>query len=364
MTTRVLQVLGRSAGGIARHVATVTAVLDGHPDLEIDIAGPSDLPVRMPKRVIPLEIPDGVAGHGRPVRELQELIKTGNYQVVHAHGLRAAIDASRAARKSPAKVIVTVHNLVRPEVSGKIKATVQKPAEKLVVRLADRILAVSREIARDLTGWAAKDLAMKIEVLHLGVGPPPRPTRSAAQVRNELGITEADPLVVTASRLSEQKAVHVMLRAIAETEATLAVLGQGPLEEGLKELTAELGLGRRVHFLGFRDDIADFISAADVFCLSSVWEGVPLAAMEAVQLGTTVVATDVGGTGELIEDGVSGRLVPPNDVSALAAALNDVLSSAEERRRYLEKARESLATNFDVTRMLERLRELYEESSR
>ena len=318
----------------------------------------------MPKRVIPLEIPSGIAGHGRPIRELEELIKSGDYHVVHAHGLRAGIDAARAARKSPATVIVTVHNLVRPEVAGKLKATVQKPAEKLVVRLADKILAVSRDIARDLSGWATKDLAVKIEVMHLGIGSPRPVSRSAEQVRRELRLREGDPLVVTASRLSEQKALHVMLEAVARTDATLAILGQGPLEGSLKELAGTLGVSERTHFLGFRHDVSDFVAAADAFCLSSVWEGVPLAAMEAVQLGTAVVATDVGGTGELIQDGISGRLVPPNDPGALAAALTDVLTSPEERVRYVAAARASLAANFDTTRMLERLRELYEEAAR
>ena len=364
MTTRVLQVLGRSAGGIARHVASITAMLDGDRGLEVDIAGPGDLPVRMPKPVIPLEIPNGVVGHSRPIRELEELIKSGGYHVVHAHGLRAGIDAARAARKSSATVVVTVHNLVRPEVAGKLKATVQKPAEKLVVRLADRILAVSREIARDLTAWASKDLVMKIEVMHLGVGAVRSPSRSAADVRARLGLGPDQPLVVTASRLSEQKALHVMIEAIGQTKATLVILGEGPLEAELKELTAELDLGERVHFLGFRNDIADLIAAADVFCLSSVWEGVPLAAMEAVQLGTAVVATDVGGTGELIQDRVSGRLVPPNDPAGLAAALNEVLVSPEDRVRYAEAAKQSLATEFDTTRMLERLREIYDEAAR
>ena len=363
MTVRVLQVLGQSAGGIARHVAGITAALDGTSGIEIDIAGPPDLPVRMPKPVFPLEIPEGVAGHGKPIRVVQELVASGDYQVIHAHGLRAGIVAGRAARKS-STVIVTVHNLVRPEVSGKLKATVQKPAERLVVRLADKVLAVSRDIARDLTAWGPKGVGLKIEVMHLGIGSAPQAWRSSAQVRSDLGLDGDDPLVVTASRLSEQKALHVMLEAVARTEATLAILGTGPLEASLKELADSLGIGDRVHFLGFRDDVAAFIAAADVFCLSSVWEGVPLAAMEAVQLGTAVVATDVGGTGELIEDGVSGRLVRPNDPAALADALTEVLSSAADRERYVAEARRSLADNFDTTRMLDRLRELYQEAAK
>jgi len=363
MTARVLQVMAQSAGGIARHVAGITAGLDGD-GFDIDVAGPRDLSVAMPKPVIPLEIPAGLVGHGSPTRELARLIEAGGYDVVHAHGLRAGIDAARAAGKTRATAIVTVHNLVRPEVVGKLKAAIQKPAERLVVRLSDRILAVSRDIAAELSTSVSNDLAMKIEVLHLGIGEAPIPARSAHAVRSELGLAEGEPLVVTASRLSEQKALHVMIEAVAGTRAALAILGRGPLEGALRDLVATLGLERRVRFLGFRDDVSDFIAAADLFCLSSVWEGVPLAAMEAVQLGTPVVATDVGGTGELIEDRVSGRLVPANDARALRDTLNEVLSSERDRGRYVEAARDSLAARFSTVGMLARLRELYGSGTR
>lgn len=358
--TKVLQVLGRSAGGIARHVAEITQALDGRAGIEIDIAGPAGLPIPMPKPIIEIDIPDGPFGHRRSIRDLRSVID-GGYSVVHAHGLRAGIDAAMAAKHDAATVVVTVHNLVKPEVSGRLKALAYKPAERLVVNLADRILAVSRDIADELSANASDDGVMKIEVLHLGVHATRGASRSPASVREELGLSPESPLVVTASRLSEQKAVHVMVDAIARTGATLVVLGQGPSEVGLRARAASLGLSDRVRFLGFRDDVADFIAAADVFCLSSVWEGVPLAIMEAVQLGTAVVATDVGGTGELIEDGVSGRLVPPGDPEVLGAALSETLAAPDRRRIYAAAARKTLNAEFDTSRMLERLGELYAE---
>ena len=353
--TRVLQVLGRSAGGIARHVAEITAALDGVDDLSIDIAGPRGLPVPMPKDVIELEIPDGPLGHRRARSNLRAILDAVRPEVVHAHGLRAGIDSAIAAKGSSVYVVVTVHNLVRPEVSGRLKAVAFKPAERLVVSRADRVLAVSRDIADALSSGRSD----KIEVLHLGVEPGKRPQRSPGEVRQELGFKPDDRVIVTASRLSSQKALDVMLQAMVHVEAALVVAGEGPLERELRELTDDLGVGDRVVFLGFRSDVADLIAAADVFCLSSVWEGVPLAAMEAVQLGIPVVATDVGGTGELITDRVSGRLVRPRDATALAAALRDVLADEDARRVYVASARATLASEFSTERMLERLRAIY-----
>jgi glycosyltransferase involved in cell wall biosynthesis len=181
-----------------------------------------------------------------------------------------------------------------------------------------------------------------------------------------LGLSSDQALIVTASRLAPQKAVHVMLHALAllSTPSVLAVLGVGPLEEELRALVAWLRLEDRIRWLGFRDDIADHLAAADVFCLSSVWEGVPLAAMEAIQLGTPVVATAVGGMPELIVDRHSGRLVEPGVPRAIADALHEVLTDDDVRKTYVENARVDLETNFSTERMIARLREVYVGSAR
>jgi glycosyltransferase involved in cell wall biosynthesis len=179
-------------------------------------------------------------------------------------------------------------------------------------------------------------------------------------------MNEHDALIVTASRLAPQKAVDVMLHAFAllTMPAVLAIFGIGPLEHELKELAARLELTDRVRWLGFKADIADHLAAADAFCLSSIWEGVPLAAMEAVQLGTPIVATAVGGLPELISDGRSGRLVEARNPRALADALREVLTDPERAGYYAGNAREDLELNFSTERMIERLRTAYREPPR
>jgi glycosyltransferase involved in cell wall biosynthesis len=350
--TRVLQVLGRSAGGIARHVAQITEALDRSDGLEVDIAGPPDLPVSMPKEMHHVAIPNGPRGHRRPTRELRALIERGRYDVVHAHGLRAGIDSGRAARRTGATSLVTVHNLVRAEIAG-ARAPLYRLAERLAVRLNDHTFAVSKDIAQHLERG--------VEVMHLGAGPPPEIRASRADLRARLGVASDEALIVTASRLAPQKALHVLLHALAlmSTPSVLAVLGVGPLEAELRALAERLHLDGRVRWLGFRDDIADHLAAADVFCLSSVWEGVPLAAMEAIQLGTPVVATAVGGMPELVTDGRSGRLVEPGVPRAIADALREVLTDDDARKSYVENARADLDANFSTERMLARLREVY-----
>lgn len=358
MRARVLQVLGHSAGGIARHVAQVVEALDGSDGLTIDVACPPDLPIQMPKPAHELVIPAGLGGHLRAIRALRSIVSDGGYTMVHAHGLRAGIDSAWATR-GRAPSITTVHNLVRAEIAGK-RAVVDRWAEPLVVRFSDRTLAVSEEIAGRLR-QAAPSRADKIEVLYLGIGAAPAVHKTREEVRAELGLTDDRHVAVAVARLAPQKALPVLFDAIGATKepVTLAVLGEGPLEAELRSYVARQHPSEDIRFLGFRSDVADVVAAADVFCLSSIWEGVPLAAQEAILLGTPVVSTDVGGMSELIVDRRSGRLVPAGDATALAAAIAEVCLSGEVRAGYVEQARLDLAERFSTDRMLARLRQLY-----
>lgn len=364
---RILEVLGRSAGGIARHVARVVEGLDGRDGLRIEVAGPADLPVPMAVPVLEVVIPDGpVRGHPGAIRRLRAIVRRGGYDLVHAHGLRAGIDAALAVRGRPGSgdagppVIVSVHNLIRPDIVGGGRALVYRRAEELAVRLSDRTLAPSVEIAEHLRA-TVPGAAGKIEVLHLGVGAPPEKLRPASEVRQGLGVTDGGRLVVATARLSRQKALDVMVEAVAKLpdEVVLAIIGDGPLEGELRDLAARLGVAGRVVFLGWQDEVAGYVAAADVFCLSSTWEAVALAVQEAVSLGTPVVTTDVGGMSELITDRISGRLVPPGDPAALASALADVLDSPEEAASYASAARARLERDFSTEGMLDRLRRAY-----
>ncbi|HEY7875209.1 MAG TPA: glycosyltransferase family 4 protein [Actinomycetota bacterium] len=362
---RVLLVLGRSAGGIARHVAQVTELLDGRSGLAIDIAGPRDLPIPMPKQPIEVHIPSGpIVGHRAAVARLRSIVADGGYELVHAHGLRASIDAGLAGRRLRVPVLSTVHNLVRPEIAGRMKAPLYRRAEGLAVRVTGKTFAVSEEIARHLRARVPSQ-AEKVEVLYLGIGDAPAVRRGRDEVRAELGLDPATPLVVTAARLAAQKALHVMVAAVARcrTDPVLAIVGEGPLRAELESLAAGVAPGR-VRLLGWRDDVADFVAAADAFCLSSVWEGVPLAAQEAILLGTPVVATRVGGMPELVADGESGRLVPGGDADALALSLDEVVSDADLAHAYAGKANALLAARFSTSAMAARLEAAYLTSAR
>jgi glycosyltransferase involved in cell wall biosynthesis len=357
---KVLEVLGRSAGGIAGHVSDITEGLQDRKDLAISIAAPPDLAVRMPTEIVPVLIPDGPWGHRLAACHLHRIILDGHYDIVHSHGLRAAIDSARAARRTPARPIATIHNLVLPEISGNVRAALYRRAEPLAVRWNAHLFAPSADIARRLQ-TAAPGRAQRVEVLHLGVSPPSRPPRDRGVVRAELGLKPTDQLLVTVARLAAQKALDVLLGVVAllPEHVHLAIVGSGPEEAKLRTLAADLGLSPRVSFLGYRSEPQDQVAAADIFCLTSVWEACSLAAQEAMLLGVPVVTTAVGGMPELVEDRVSGRLVGAGDERAFAAVVAELLTSPEERHRLAESAALYRAQHFSRARMLERLERAY-----
>ncbi len=138
------------------------------------------------------------------------------------------------------------------------------------------------------------------------------------------------------------------------------VAGDGPEHARLAALATSLGLDGTVDFLGRRTDVPDVLSALDVSVSSSDFEGTPLALMESMDAGVPVVATRVGGSPDLIEDGVQGLLVPPRDPEALAAAIAGLLADPDLAREMGRRGRERRRSEFDIDVAAERFGELYE----
>jgi glycosyltransferase involved in cell wall biosynthesis len=366
---RILHVLPRSRGGIGKHVAQVASALGLRDDTSVGVGRPPEsvlgTVVHPGVAMLEVRIPEGLsAGHLQGALDIRRLVRAHDYQVVHAHGLRASLDAAIGVAGLGIPMVMTVHNLIRREIVGRRRASLYRRAERLAVRRATRTLAASRQIADHLSAFAPK--GREIEVLYVPA-PPPQVTRNRTLTRADLGVDDVAPLIVTAARLAPQKALDVMLEAVSFLDkAHLVVIGEGPLRTVLENRAGVLGISERVRFLGFRDDVGNILAAADAFCLSSVWEAVALAAQEAVLLEVPVVSTNAGGMNELIEDGVSGRLVPVGDAKALAVALEEVLeegTGTAYAARALAAYRERFSPDATVNRLIEIYRELAGEQS-
>jgi glycosyltransferase involved in cell wall biosynthesis len=221
------------------------------------------------------------------------------------------------------------------------------------LRRARRLVVPSRYLAEIAAEWGLD--RSRIEVLTNPAPPPidvePMPLEPGT--------------FVFVGRLTEQKALPVALAAIAEVDgARLALVGDGPERASLERRVSELGLGERVKFLGSlsRDEALRYLAGARAALLSSAWENLPHAAVEALAVGTPVVSTSVGGVPEVVHDGENGLLVPPNDVAALAAALRAMLTDDDLRSRLAAGAQPSVAAIGRAT-IYERLERILREAA-
>jgi glycosyltransferase involved in cell wall biosynthesis len=183
--------------------------------------------------------------------------------------------------------------------------------------------------------------------------------------RAALGLEAGVPLIGIVATLRSWKGHRYLLEAIAamaNKDARLAIVGDGPQRTALEARAAELGLAARVRFTGNQDDVAPWMQAFDVFCLPSYAnEGVPQALMQAMACGLPVVTTPVGSIDEIVADGDSGLMVPPEDAERLREALERLLADASLREALARRAAETARARFGEARMVERMVAVFRE---
>lgn len=205
----------------------------------------------------------------------------------------------------------------------------------------------------------------KIVVIPNGVDLPEIQPNQAALTRKEAVLDEDAFLILTAGRLWAEKGHIHLVRAMPEVvravpKVVLALAGEGVLRPELEAEARKLKVEDHLRFLGVRRDVLNWMAAADLFILPSNSEGMPNALLEAMGLGLPVIATRVGGVPEIIQDGETGCLVPPQDPSALAVAIIALLRSPRERRRLGQNAQEMIRREYQMEKMCERYKALLE----
>jgi len=278
--------------------------------------------------------------------------------ILHAHNLAPLVYGGIAAhllRPRP-RIIYSEHNQI-------YRATpFQKSKFWWYANLADEIVAVSHDLKRTLQDKIR--VRPPVVTVHNGIDGG-RFTSIDSQVRQELGIGDDEFVVGTAVVLSEQKGITYMLQAarlVADEDPSVrfVLAGDGPLREELVAEAKSLGLGDRVLFPGYRRDVPELITAYDVYALSSLWEGLPLALLEALAIGRPIVATTVGGNPEVVEDGVNGFLVPPRNPEKLAARILDLKRDDELVARIRSANRERFESEFSLPCMVKNHAALFE----
>ena len=365
---RVLRLITRlNIGGPARQALALTRLLRPEHDTVLGAGTPtasegeltdSDVPVHR----LPLVRPLRPATDARAVPAVRRLIRQHQAELVHSHMAKAGTVGRLAAatvRPRP-RTVHTYHGHVldgyfRPAVERAFVAT-----ERALAHLTDVIVAISPEIRDSLLelGIGKPDqyrvipLGFDLEAHRAVTGP-------SNALRARLGLSNGVPLVGAVGRLVPIKDHSTLLQAMAQLpDAHLAVLGDGELRAALEAEAATRGLSQRVHFVGWWTDIPSAMADMDVVALSSRNEGTPVSLIEAGACGRPVVATDVGGVRSVVADEESGLLVPAEDPSSMAEALDRVLRDPDLGHRFGSAGRDA-SKSFGLERLLGDVRALY-----
>jgi glycosyltransferase involved in cell wall biosynthesis len=237
--------------------------------------------------------------------------------------------------------------------------------ERAAARVTDRLVCVGEAFRQQVAGWRIAPAAKLVTIYSGHDFTALVPRRSVGEMRADLGLEDAGPIIGSVGRLTEAKALEILIEAVGTLRhrhpgIRLVLVGDGPLRDALEATAQRLGCGATVRFLGERDDVADLLPIFDVYAMSSRWEGVGRAMTEAMLSGRPVVATDVGGVRELVVDRQTGLVRPAGDPRALAEAIDLVASDRVLARRLGEAGRARARELMSGERMIADLLQLYE----
>jgi glycosyltransferase involved in cell wall biosynthesis len=295
------------------------------------------------------------------LRQMARFLTTRDPHIIETHGCKShfLLWLLRARRRVPAAHWLAFHH---GYTRTSLKVRGYQQLDRLSLPAADRVVTFCKPFARALVdrGVAEKRIELITNAVELRAAPS---AREVAELRARLGLAAGERVVLTVGRLSAEKGHAILLAALRRLQerpdmngVRLVIAGTGNEETRLRSSATDLGT--RALFLGHQPDPWPLYHAADVFVLPSLTEGSPLVLFEAMGAGLPIVASAVGGIPEMISDGESGLLVPPDDADRLADALARVLSDGELRERLAVVAREQ-SHRFSPEQYTRRLLAIY-----
>ena len=306
-----------------------------------------------------LDMPRGIADP-RGLFRLIRLVRRWKPDLVHSHMVHANLMARLLRLLAPVPALVqTIHSVFEggPHLAA---------AYRLTSGLADHMTVVSQAAADRVIRERIFPESL-VRVVPNGVdvelfkGVPPGRRES---LRRELGL-HGEFVWLAVGRFETPKDYPTMLRGFARVReqhpaSILLLVGRGSLQAETEALARELGLGDNVRFVGVRDDIPEIMSAVDGYVMSSAWEGMPMVLLEAAAAALPIVATNVGGNGQLVQDQENGYLVAPNSAEDLAGAMLRLMRLAESERRAMGvRGRELVRSRYGLNRTVEQWEEVY-----
>lgn len=317
-------------------------------------------------RRVPLQREINPVADLRSLRAIRKLIVELRPRIVHTHMAKAGAIGRLAARWNPSvRTVHTFHGHVLEGYFGRIKEEAFIKTERYLARRTDVLVAVAPQV-RDALLEVGIGRPQQWRVIPLGFDLSPflRVKRQKGDLRRRLGLETSVHLVGVLGRLAPVKDHALLLDAVARLPGThLAILGDGELRAMLETRAMRAGLGGRVHFLGWVDDVAGAIADLDVVVISSLNEGTPVSLIEGLACACPVVATRVGGVPFVVDDEKTGLLVKDRSAHALAMQIRRLLDDRGFAARLGEEGQRRVRARFSKERLLTDIRDLYQELS-
>ena len=287
------------------------------------------------------------------LRGMIEMLERHGIDIVHSHEFTMAVYGAAATRQVGVPHVITMHG------SERVLSRWQRRLALRVAFASSRaVVAVSRATQAHMAG-TMRMASASILTIPNGITFIPG-VRS--RVRTELGLSDENVLVLAVGNLVPRKGHIHLLRALATLDRVswhVAIAGRGEEEARLAAYALEAGIAGRVHLLGHRGDIPDLLAAADVYAMPSLWEGLPMALLEAMFAGKAITASRASGMPEAIEEGKDGLLADPGDEAQLAGALAAFVHDPQLRARMGANARERARTEFSAAVMTDAYERAY-----
>jgi glycosyltransferase involved in cell wall biosynthesis len=299
------------------------------------------------------------------IQRTVQYFKENAVSVVHIHGYKASLIAAPAAKLCALKVIKTEHSIVEPmrslrELGGHLRMYCNRALDTLATNLfTDEVIFVSEFVMRKLKKHFP---FTRSRIIRNGIVP------LEIKDASPEGIDPLDFNIGIIGRLSPVKGHKYLFEALKGLnhipEIKLHIFGEGALRIELERLAHSLSIEKRVIFWGFQNNVSRFVRKMSLFVMPSIFESMPYSLLEAMYLGVPVIASNVGGIPEVIENGADGLLVPAQDPDALRAAIVRLFENKTERTEMAQKAETKVRTHFMIPHMLEEYTERYREGVR
>ena len=370
---RVLEIIDdASLGGGQMHVLLLSKYMQREENIEVAIA--TEVTGWLVNQAQILEIPTYAIAISNKLtwqsfQNIYQVLKSQKFDVIHTHGGTAGFWGRlvAASLQNRSKIIHTYHGLhylntaQTKSLKQKIKTAIFQKIDQLLLSITDQIICVCRS---DYEKAIAAKVASpsKTSIVYNGI----EIDKFSEPLNKEISrkIFEVSPtnfIFGNVGRLHEQKGHKYLLQAFAKVadHARLMIVGDGELRDELMMLADELQISDRITFLGARSDIHEFLSAINVFIMPSLWEGQPIALLEALAMGKPCIVSDVDGIPEIIANGVNGYLVKPKDIAGLTQVMNKAINNPEILQQFANTGVNTITEKFLAPNMAKAIAEIY-----